>query len=512
MPDVLRTPLARGLGSLAALLLLASAAHAAASFDLVLAGGRVIDPESGLDAVRSVGIREGRVEAVSETPLEAERRVDVSDFVVAPGFIDLHVHGQEPESYDWMARDGVTTALELEAGVHDLPGFLARREGRARVHFGASAGHIPARAFAVDGIRLQHVLTAETMEKGPRLWWTALRFRVFGSPTFGHAPGDIDTRARLLAALASELDAGAIGVGMGLAYTPGAPDEEIRAVFALAARRDVPLFLHLPGQEQPRDVAPIEFALAHARATGAALHIVHVNSSSKEVLAEFLARIEAARAEGLDVTVEAYPYAASSTLLESALFDPGWRERLGADFGDLQWAATGERLTAESFERYRAEGGAVVMHVMDPEQVAAAIAHPLVMVASDGMPMQGARPHPRGAGTHARVLGRHVRERGELTLSQALEKLSLAPARRLEAVVPAMRRKGRIAVGADADLVVFDPDRIADRASFEDPYQASTGIAHVLVAGEFVLRDGMLVENAAPGVALRASKVEGAPR
>jgi dihydroorotase len=289
---------------------------------------------------------------------------------------------------------------------------------------------------------------------------------------------------------------------MGLAYTPGADAEEVRAVFALAAARRVPVFVHIGEQQSVGDLEPLEAVIGHAKATGAALHVVHINSSSRSAISEYLARIEQARASGLDVTTEAYPYTAGSTQLESALFDEGWRVRRGIDYGDLQWVATGERLTAETFERYRAQGGTVIIHMMQPEWIETAVGHPLVMIAADGMPMvPGA--HPRGAGTHARVLGYYTRERGVITLMQAIAKLSLMPAQRLEAFVPAMAGKGRIRVGADADLTLFDAASVTDRATFDQPLQHSEGIAHVLVAGTFVVRDGVLVEGAFPGVPLR---------
>lgn len=491
---------------LASLLLAVGAAAAEPSFDLVLAGGRVIDPESGLDAIRWLGVRDGRIAAVSESRLVGTEIVDVGGLVVAPGFIDLHVHGQDPLSYDFLAQDGVTTALELEGGAHRVADFLERREGRARIHFGASAGHIPARAYVMDGIGLEHFLTARQMEQGPRLWWTGLKMLVGGEPRFGHVVASGKQRDAIVAALASELDGGAIGIGMGLAYTPGADGPEILAVFELAAKRGVPLFVHLPAQEHPADGAPLEAVLGYARATRASLHVVHVNSSSMAAIEVNLASIVQARASGMDVTTEAYPYTAGSTRLESALFDPGWRERGGRDYGDLQWAATGERLTAESFARYRKQGGTVIIHGNTPERVATAIAHPLVMIASDGMPMHEKNAHPRGAGTRARILAYHVRERGDLDLMTAIAKMSLLPARRLESFVPAMRAKGRIRVGADADLVVFDAERVQDRATFEAPQRASAGIPHVIVAGSFVVRDGEPVEGALPGRAVRGQR------
>ena len=493
--------------SLALLLAAAPSAWGAPpQWDVVVAGARVMDPESELDAVRWVGIHEGRITAISKLPIEGKETVDATGLVLAPGFIDLHVHGQEPTSYDFLARDGVTTALDLEAGVHNLDDFLERRAGKARVNFGAAAGHIPARAFVLDDIGLEHLITAKSMESRWRLLWTGFVAWLGDEPRWGRSPADAEEQAEIRDALVTELDQGAIGIGMGLAYTPGADAREIQTVFDLAAEYGVPCFVHLPAQAGPEDMEPLETTIEFAEKAGAGLHVVHINSSSQDAVGAYLARIDSARAQGLDISTEAYPYTAGSTLIETALFDEGWRERRRMDYGDLQWAATGERLRAESFARYREQGGTVILHFMKPENVATAIAHPTTLVASDGMPMLDASPHPRGAGTRARVLAEYVRERGDLDLMTALRKMSLAPAQRLEDFVPAMRNKGRIRIGADADLVVFDPDRVRDRATFESPHQASEGIPHVLVGGVFVVRDGQLVEGAAPGRPLRAER------
>jgi len=217
-----------------------------------------------------------------------------------------------------------------------------------------------------------------------------------------------------------------------------------------------------------------------------------------------IAMIADGQKRGLDVTTECYPYTAASTELESAVFDEGWQARMGITYHDLEWSATGERLTAETFAQYRKQGGNVVIFEIPDEAARAAVANPMVMIASDGVPNSGSNIHPRGQGTFSRVLGYYVREEKALDLMTALRKMTLMPAQRLERRAPAFHDKGRIRIGADADVTVFDADRVIDKATYEQPLQYSEGIQFVLVNGTTVLKDGQLVEGIFPGRALRA--------
>jgi N-acyl-D-aspartate/D-glutamate deacylase len=470
-------------------------------YDLVIANGRVLDPESGVDGVRHLGIQDGRIAEVSEQELEGREVLDATGLAVAPGFVDVHVHGQNPLSYDFMARDGVTSALDLELGAHGVKGFLRTREGESRIHYGVAAGHIPARIKLMHGVSGGHPLTraegfSGAVFRGLRRMWNPTGYQL--------EPADEKQIRTLVRLLGEQLDEGGIGIGMILANTPGATPAEVRAVFELAAQRGVPVFVHVPEQQSPHDLTPLTTVIDTARATGASLHVVHIASSMRAATPQALAAIDAARAQGLLVTTEVYPYTAGSTLIELPMFAGDWRTRSGLDYGDLQWVATGERLTEESFARYRKQGGMVVIHGMQEAWVEAALRHPDVLVASDGMPMEKGGEHPRGAGTHARVLGVYVRERGVLTLMDAIARMSWLPARRLEWCTPAMAHKGRIRAGADADLVVFDPATVIDRATYEDSHQASDGIPYVLVSGSFVVREGALVQGALPGKPLRS--------
>jgi dihydroorotase len=472
----------------AATLLMMACQGGSETYPLVLRGGRVMDPASGLDSVRDVAIKDGRIVAISVTPLRGSEVVDVTGKVVAPGFIDLHAHGQTTGDMEIQARDGVTTALELEVGVYPVAPWYAEMAGKAPLNYGATVSHIAARFAVFHGLEIGH--------------WPVNRAKAaaLGATPDGAnkvaSPVQVDSLAALLR---KGLGEGALGVGFGINYSPGATPEEITAMFRVAAAAKVPAFVHT----RAFGIGAIREAINTARETGASLHIVHIGSSAGGDLPEALALIDSCRAAGMDLTTEVYPYTAASTMLESAMFNPGWQKNLKIDYGDLGWAATGERLTKESFEKYRKQGGWVIIYMMQDENVEKAIAYPGVMIASDGVPFVNGTGHPRGAGTFARVLGHYSREKGLLSLMDALAKVTSMPARRLEGYVPAMKSKGRIAVGADADITVFDPAKVIDNATFTEPTKRSTGISEVLVNGTFVVRNEALVAGARPGRPVR---------
>jgi len=459
-------------------------AAASETYEVVIANGRVMDPESGLNAVRNVGINGGKIRAISTVALQGKSTLDAKGLVVAPGFIDLHEHGQEPRNYEFQAHDGVTTSLELEVGTDDVDKWYAEREGKTLINFGASIGHIP------------------------------VRMRVMNDPGIFLPSGDAARReatAEELALIEKEvekgLQRGALAVGMGINYTAAASHGEIVDLFQLAAKSNASVHVHLrhAGLKEPNTgLAGIEEVIAASAATGAPLHVVHITSMGLKDTPRLIAMVKGAQEHGLDVTTECYPYTAGSTTLESAIFDPGWQERQGITYKNIQWAKTGERLTAETFEKYRKEGGTVVIFSIPEEAARRAIADPIVMIASDGMRITGPKIHPRGQATFSRVLGHYVREERVLDLMTALRKMTLMPAQRLEKRAPVFRDKGRIRVGADADITVFDPERIIDKATYEEPLQYSQGIQFVLVSGVAVVKDGQLVDGVFPGRAARA--------
>jgi Amidohydrolase family len=455
----------------------------AQQYDLVLEGGRVMDPETGMDAIRNVGIREGKIVRISSEALTGRRTLHATGLVVAPGFIDLHQHAQDLASQRVKALDGVTTALEMEIGAPDVAQFLKAKEGHSLIHYGTAASYVAARSLVFGAPLPTGTILPQT-----------------GPATDQHAtPEQIESiRQRLR----TELDAGGLAVGMGIQYTPGATRLEVIDMFRLAAGRSLPVYTHIrsAGRVEPgSSIESVSEVIGAAAITGASLHIVHINSSCMRDALECLSMIEGARARGLDVTTEAYPYIAGMTAVNSAVFSPGWQERMGISYGDLLLPETGERLTKERFDELHNSSTAhwVVVFGNSQEIVDKIIPHPLVMIASDG-----AEGHPRNAGTYSRVLAQYVREKQTITLMDALRKMSLMPAQMLEHSTPAARQKGRLQQGADADIVVFDAKTITDRSTFEKPMEPSTGVRYLVVGGTLLVDEGKLVPDVFPGRAL----------
>lgn len=464
----------------------------AQTYDIVIHGGRVIDPQTNLDAVRDIGISGNQITSVSEQPLQGKQVIDATGLVVAPGFIDLHQHGQTADDYRLKAFDGVTTALEMELGRQSVAKYLADRKGRALINYGSTASYVFARAWAFHAKEAPDALV----------------------PAVGPATNDPATPEQIEAMqnhLRSELKAGGLGIGMGIQYTPGANHLEIIDMFRVAAEHHLPVYTHVRGEgvlEPNSSISSIGEVIAAAAVTGAPLHIVHINSTCLKQAPDCLAMVAGARSLGLDVTTEAYPYRVAMTDLSSALFNPGWRTMLGIDYSDIVIPKTGEHLTKKRFDELRAAKTSldVLLYTNSQDMVDKVIRNPLVMIASDGLP-----EHPRNAGTFCRVLARYVREQQSISMMDAIRKMSFMPAQMLAESTPQGLRKGRIQVGADADIVVFDPATVSDRATYTNPRIPSTGMKYVLVGGTPIIANGKLVPNVFPGRPLLGTSYSGHP-
>ena len=469
-------------------------------YKLVFSGGRVIDPETGLDGIRNVAISNGSIAAISSEALKGKETVDVSGQIVAPGFINLHSHSWTPIGQRFEVQDGVTTILELESGAYPAASFgiydpIAIAE-KARTNYGASLGHAWVRSAILEGedknTGFDEMLAKAMMSGGG---FTMSR------PAFQSALS-AEQIEELKQRLEDGLDNGGLGIGMLLDYMSEAVGEnEMQAIFEVAGKRSAPIFVHIR-RGIAGDPAGLHEMIRLAKQTGAPINFVHIQASAMNNIAEFMRLVREANAAGSRITMEAFPYNAGSTSISAAVFNRNWQV-FAITYEDVEWVKTGERLTEESWNKYRAEdpGGTVVHHYNREEWTRQASLAPDVIVAADGTPILSldAKVAPFGVGTFSRMYARYVREEGSLSLMDAVSKMTWLPARVLEDYSDAFHRKGRVQFGADADLTIFSLEDIQDNATFQEPFQASTGISHVIVGGQFVLRDGQLLEDSYPG-------------
>ena len=442
-------------------------------YDIVIENARVIDPESKTDQILNVAITGDKIVEVSTNKLNGKKVINGTGKILTPGFIDLHAHGQTNLENEYQAFDGVTTALELEIGIDTLKQYLQARTGKALLNFGASACQLAYRNKTIA--KSDRVYKSIFQELRDSVAQQALPENQF-----------LAVRKKLKEAL----NEGAIGIGVPVGYLPNASIEEIYDVYAFAGEQKVPIFSHV---REGRSIA-FQQAINDAILNNTQLHICHLTSMARKDVDFCLKIVEKAQQLGYPITTELYPYTAGNTDIGSGVFNEGWQERLGCEHGDLQWVATGERLTPVTFGIYRKQGGSVIVHMMKENWVDTAIVSNVMMIASDGGSYSPSG-HPRSSGTFCKTIKEYVKDKKLLTLNQAIEKMTIMPAKVLESVVPEMKLRGRIQKNCYADLVLFDLNEIKDNATYTSGFERSSGMEYVIVNGKILIEKGKMHSN-----------------
>ncbi|MDV4145174.1 amidohydrolase family protein [Shimia sp. FJ5] len=490
--------------------------------DLLIRNGRVIDPETGFDEICDVAVSDGIIAAVGTELGPATREIDATGHVVSPGFIDIHAHGQSVAADRMQAFDGVTTALELEVGSLPVGEWYAHQATVPRaLHYGTAAAWGFARRAAFGGFTPDGTKNPiDHMAASNDLRWT----------TDAATPQQTD---EIVAITRQALEEGAIGIGMPNGYLPGAGMKELSLICDLAAEFDRPTYTHIAymANIDPKSSVDAYIRLIGlAGATGAHMHICHLNSTSLQDIDRVVEVIAKAQSQGLPVTTEAYPYGTGSTVVGAGFFaDPEFTKRTGSPYNAIELVKNHHRFADRDdllSAAHEDPSDLVMWHYLDVEADAehrrmldASVTYPGASIASDAMPW--VRPdgsiydgndwplppevsaHPRSSGTFTRFLREYMRERETMPLVEAIAKCTLYPARVIERCAPQIAQKGRLREGFDADITIFDPETVTDRATFTDMNRASEGVAHLIVAGTSVIVDGVLDTDAAPGQPIR---------
>ena len=497
------------------LLVVTSVAPAAAfaqDFDLVILNARVIDPETSLDEVRNIGIRGDKIAAVTRESIAGKQTIDATGLIAAPGFIDLHAHGQDPYSEKVSIFDGRTTQMDLEGGALPVSEYYKAKAGISLANYGVSVAHSAARLLLMDGIDAHgSPMMTHALEKAAA---TGNKWSV--KLATDEELDKIDSLVR------KGIDEGGVGIGVMVGYYPIARSEGIARMARIAAEKGSFLTTHprYLSNLAPSGVLGQEEFIALALAYKVPLLLHHVPTNALSDTPAALDMIDAANANGAKVLGEAFPYVKGSTFMGTEILSPGWQERTGMDYSDLIWVETGETLTEETFKKYRAErqDGFFLMEHIKRKDMLAAVLHRDIIIASDAIPLVDADGkslpfdapfgaglgHPRSAGTYGTYL-RIAIDDGSLTMPQIIAKTAYLQAKFLEPFVPSMARRGRLQAGAIADITIFDPNTVNGKAAYEAGTNslASEGFPHVVVNGVPVVRDGTLVKDVFPGQPIR---------
>ena len=416
-------------------------------------GGHVIDPANRVNSKLNLLVEDGRIAWIGTDMPDADRHIDATGKLVTPGFSDLHMHedpvqdgNNQQDIFFRMLRMGVTTAVGGNCGinVYDPGAYLniVDKDGAA-VNVALFAGHEYFRKAA----------GAEDI----------------------YAGSTEAQKVRMTENIRTALDNGCVGISFGLRYVPGADkDEFFRAAECCEASK--------------------KLIASHGVEYSVPVQISHIGSMGGFGQMEaVLQQLDAYRLNGLDIAMDCYPYFAFSTRIGTPTYDPGWLDRYHCGYEVLEFCEgkyKGQRATKETFDEIRADFPQciTVCHVMKEEDIRLAYRHPAVMVGSDGL-MSNGQGHPRAAGSFPRFWAEFVRK-GTISPYEAVEKMTAAAAERLH-----LTNKGRLNVGADADITIFDPEKMQDKATFDKPNLAPEGIEYVLIGGEIALEKGEILKN-----------------
>lgn len=485
------------------------------NYDLVIRGARVVDPETMLDQVRNIGITDKEISIITTEAIVGREMIDASGLIAAPGFIDLHAHGQDPYSEKVSIFDGRTTQMDLEGGALPVPEYFKAKAGVSLSNYGTSVGHSSARLLLMDGI---------DSHGSPMMSHALEKAAATGNKWASQLATD-EQMDRMDELVREGIRDGGIGIGVMVGYYPNASSEEIARMARIAAEEGSFLTTHprYLSNVAPSGVLGQEEFIALALAYNVPLLLHHVPTNALSDTPTALDMIDAANASGGMILGEAFPYVKGSTFMGTEILSPGWQERTGMDYSDLMWVETGETLTEETFNKYRRErpDGFFVMEHIKEKDMLAAVLHPGIIIASDGMPLVDADGkslpfhapfgaglgHPRSAGTFGKYL-RIAIDDGTLTMPQIIAKTAYLQAWFLEPFVPSMAKRGRLQKGALADITIFDPKIVDGLAGYQTGTNslASEGFVHVIVNGQPVVKDGVLVPNVYPGEAIRAGQ------